>query len=106
MIFHYITLLNPFYLKILHVFISKVDHVVRLSSLIQRLQEERAAVALNLFINRTSSLDTLNDLQAYVKTPGWDITRFSYRKVTWILKNSKLGNNSFITGILNICLYT
>ena len=73
-------------------FISKVDHVVRLSSLIQRLQEERAAVALNLFINRTSSLDTLNDLQAYVKTPGWDITRFSYRKVTWILRDSKLGN--------------
>ena len=88
-------------LKLLH--LSKVDHVVRLSSLIQRLQEERAAVALNLFINRTSSLDTLNDLQAYVKTPGWDITRFSYRKVTWILKDSKLRNNSLI---LNICIYT
>ena len=78
---------------------SKVDHVVRLSSLIQRLQEERAAVALNLFINRTSSLDTLNDLQGYVKTPGWDITRFSYRKVIWILRDSKLINNNILITI-------
>ena len=88
-LFFYATLL-PFWIhftQTFSLFMSKVDHVVRLSSLIQRLQEERAAVALNLFINRTSSLDTLNDLQGYVKTPGWDITRFSYRKVAWILKD-------------------
>jgi len=60
---------------------SKVDHVVRLSTLIQDLQEERAAVALNMFINKTSSLDTLDDLQKYVKVDGIDINQFSLRSV-------------------------
>jgi len=60
---------------------SKVDHVVRLSTLIQDLQEERASVALNMFINKTSSLDTLDDLQKYVKVDGFDINQFSLKSV-------------------------
>ena len=69
-------------------------HVVRLSKLIQSLQEERASVALNMFINRTSSLDTLDDLQQYVKVDQFDkideldIKDFSFRKV--IMKFKKI----------------
>ena len=76
-------LLTPF-LRNYSVYFSKlfqIQHVVRLSALIQRLQEERAAVALNMYINRTSSLDTLDDLQKYVDINGINMTKFSYRKV-------------------------
>ena len=72
----------------------QVLHVVRLSKLIQSLQEERASVALNMFINRTSSLDTLDDLQQYVKVDQFDkideldIKDFSFRKV--IMKFRKI----------------
>ena len=55
--------------------------MTRLSRLVQSLQEERASVALNMFINRTSSLDTLDDLQQYVKIEGLDIKEYSFRKV-------------------------
>ena len=79
---------SPLFLQVLH--------VVRLSKLIQSLQEERASVALNMFINRTSSLDTLDDLQQYVKVDQFDkideldIKDFSFRKV--IMKFRKYSN--------------
>ena len=58
-----------------------------LSVLITRLQEERAAVALNIFINKTntggSALDSqLGDLQKYVKTDGMNISQFSLSQVS------------------------
>ena len=58
-----------------------------LSVLITRLQEERAAVALNIFINKTntggSALDSqLGDLQKYVKTDGMNISQFGLSQVS------------------------
>ena len=65
----------------------QVQNAVLLSVLIQRLQEERAAVALNIFINKTyiggSTLDSsLDDLQKYVETDGIDISQFGLRNVS------------------------
>ena len=48
------------------IFLIQVQHAVGLSVLVQRLQEERAAVALNIFTNRTGVENTVDDLQNYV----------------------------------------
>ena len=51
-----------------------------LSNLIQKVQEERAAVALNIFLKR-SATDDLQSLQQYVEN-GVNITRFSLLQVS------------------------
>ena len=53
---------------------------VDLSGLLQCLQEERAAVALSIFLKRPVNSDSIDDLQHYV-TNGADITRFTLTKV-------------------------
>ena len=50
-----------------------------LSTLVQKIQEERSAVALNIFLKR-SATDDLQDLQKYV-TNGMDIRRFTLIQV-------------------------
>ena len=45
-----------------------------------RLQEERAAVALSAFLNRSNSMDSMNDLQPYALN-GMDISRFTLLQV-------------------------
>jgi hypothetical protein len=52
---------------------------VDLSNLVQRLQEERVAVSLNIFLKRSAS-DDLQDLQHLVKN-GIDIRRFTLIQV-------------------------
>ncbi len=69
---HEITVLNPI----------KVANAVDLSTLVQRLQEERAAVALNIFLNRTNQMDTISDLQDFALN-GLDISRFTLIKVIY-----------------------
>ena len=53
-----------------------------LSNLVQKAQEERSTVALNIFLER-SATDDLKDLQQYV-TNGMDITRFTLGQVCLI----------------------
>ena len=45
-----------------------------------RLQEERAAVALSAFLNRSNSMDNMVDLQMYALN-GMDISRFTLLQV-------------------------
>ena len=58
----------------------KVSDAVDMSILLQCLQEERAAVAITIFLNRPSSVDNIQDLQHYVSN-GLDITRFTLTQV-------------------------
>lgn len=60
---------------------DQVSGAVDLSILVQRLQEERAAVALESFLNRSTSGEELADLQIYVLN-GMDISRFTILKVS------------------------
>jgi hypothetical protein len=57
-----------------------VSDAVDLSILLQCLQEERAAVAITIFLNRPATVDSIQDLQQYVSN-GLDITRFTLSKV-------------------------
>ena len=59
---------------------TQIGNAVDLSILVQRLQEERAAVALSSFLNRTDGLDTMADLQPYVLN-GLEITDYTLLKV-------------------------
>ena len=59
---------------------EQVSNAVDLSILVQRLQEERAAVALEAFLNRSDALDDLSNLQVYSMN-GMDISRFTLLKV-------------------------
>ena len=63
------------------IFLIQVRNAAGLYVLVQRLQEERAAVALNIFMNRTSVENTVDDLQKYV-TNGLNISKFSLRNVS------------------------
>ena len=49
-----------------------------------RLQEERAAVALSAFLNRSNSMDSMSDLQPYALN-GMDISRFTLLQVKFTL---------------------
>ena len=48
---------------------------MNLSSLVQKIQDERAAVALNIFLDRPTS-DDMQDLQIMVRK-GMDLSRFT-----------------------------
>ncbi len=61
---------------------EQVSNAVDLSILVQRLQEERAAVALEAFLNRSDALDDLSNLQVYSMN-GMDISRFTLLKVNF-----------------------
>ena len=56
-------------------FAPQVVNAVNLSSLVQKIQDERAAVALNIFLDRPSS-DDMQDLQIMVRK-GMDLGRFT-----------------------------
>lgn len=58
----------------------QISDAVDLSVLLQCLQEERAAVALSIFLNRPPNVDNIQDLQALVSN-GLDITRFTLTQV-------------------------
>ena len=57
----------------------QVSNAVDLSNLVQRLQEERASVALNIFLERSPS-DDLHDLQQLVKN-DMDIRKYTLIQV-------------------------
>lgn len=59
---------------------GQVSNAVDLSNLVQRLQEERASVALNIFLE-LSPTDDLSGLQALVRT-DMEISRFTLIKVS------------------------
>ena len=62
---------------------GQIGNALDLSVLVQKLQEERAAVALAAFLNRTNAIDTMEDLQIYVLN-DLDISRFTLLKVSTI----------------------
>ena len=59
---------------------SQVGSAVDLSILVQKLQEERAAVALSAFLNRSNTMDSMQDLQPFVLNE-LDISRFTLLQV-------------------------
>ena len=62
---------------------NQVGNAVDLSILVQRLQEERAAVALSAFLNRSNSMNSNDDLKPYVLNK-LDISRFTLLKVFFL----------------------
>ena len=58
----------------------QVNQAVDLSLLVEKLQDERAAVALNIFLNRTSGENSISDLQRYSRNE-MNITRFNLMTV-------------------------
>ena len=62
---------------------GQIGNALDLSVLVQKLQEERAAVALAAFLNRTNAIDTMEDLQIYVLN-DLDISRFTLLRVSKI----------------------
>ena len=60
---------------------NQIGNAVDLSILVQRLQEERAAVALSSFLNRTDGVNTMVDLQPYALN-GLDITKYDLVNVS------------------------
>ena len=68
----------------------QVSNAVDLSNLVQRIQDERAAIALNIFLDRPVS-DDLRDLQLMVSN------NVSLRKFTLVkVRNSKFNNIAVI----------
>ncbi len=59
--------------------VFQVSSAVDLSNLIRRLQDERMAVALNIFLNRKPD-DDLKDLQKYIMN-DINIVRFTLLQV-------------------------
>ena len=49
--------------------------------LVERLQDERAAVALNIFLNRTSGQESIGELQKFSRN-DMNITRFNIMTVS------------------------
>ena len=60
--------------------IFQVTQAVDLSLLVEKLQDERAAVALNIFLNRTSGENSVSDLQKYSRN-DMNLTRFNLMTV-------------------------
>ena len=73
---------------------GQIGNALDLSVLVQKLQEERAAVALAAFLNRTNAIDTMEDLQIYVLN-DLDISRFTLLRVSEIFSNSITTQNFF-----------
>lgn len=69
---------------------TQIGNAVDLSILVQRLQEERAAVALSSFLNRTDGVETMADLQPYALN-GLDIASYTllrtFNATDTVLKN-------------------
>ena len=63
---------------------KQIAAAIDLSILVQKLQEERAAVALATFLNRSESFDTLKDLQPYALN-GYNISRFTLSRVNAVM---------------------
>lgn len=63
---------------------TQIGNAVDLSILVQRLQEERAAVALSSFLNRTDGVETMADLQPYALN-GLDIASYTLLRVCIML---------------------
>merc|ERR550534_1461969 len=61
---------------------EQVGNAVDLSILVQRLQEERATVALSAFLNRSNSMDSMNDLQPYALNEWTSLGLLCYRLLT------------------------
>ena len=59
----------------IHVIVFQVRRSVELALLVERLQDERAAVALNIFLNRTSGQESVAELQKFSRNE-LNITRF------------------------------
>ena len=59
----------------------KVTRAVDLALLVERLQDERAAVALNIFLNRSSGEESIQELQKYSRN-DMNITRFNLMTVS------------------------
>lgn len=55
---------------------TQITQAVDLALLVERLQDERAAVALNIFLNRTSGENSIQELQKYSRNE-MNITRFN-----------------------------
>ena len=64
--------------------IIQVTQAVDLSLLVEKLQDERAAVALNIFLNRTSGENSISDLQKYSRNE-MNLTRFNLMTVSVIV---------------------
>ena len=62
---------------------NQIGNAVDLSILVQRLQEERAAVALTSFLGRTDGVNTMADLQIYALN-GLDVTNYNLINVSGI----------------------
>ena len=62
----------------------QVNQAVDLSLLVEKLQDERAAVALNIFLNRTSGENSISDLQKYSRNE-MNITRFNLMTVSLLM---------------------
>ncbi len=75
-----------------------MSDAVDLSILLQCLQEERAAVAITIFLNRPATVDSIQDLQQYVSN-GLDITRFTLSKVNYV---NVVDNNKHILTIIYV----
>ena len=69
-------------LKVIYVFVVvKIDDAVQLQGLVSRLQEERAAVTLQTFVNKTMIVDDVSGLQQYVEN-GLNISRYDTKTVS------------------------
>ena len=64
--------------------IFQVTQAVDLSLLVEKLQDERAAVALNIFLNRTSGENSISDLQKYSRN-DMNLTRFNLMTVSVLM---------------------
>ena len=59
----------------------KVTQAVDLALLVERLQDERAAVALNIFLNRKSGEESIQELQQFNRN-NMNISRFNLMNVS------------------------
>jgi hypothetical protein len=71
----------------------QVRRSVELALLVERLQDERAAVALNIFLNRTSGQESVAELQKFSRNE-LNITRFDiitcFRETDTLLQNIRV----------------
>ena len=63
------------------IFMIKVTQAVDLALLVERLQDERAAVALNIFLNRKSGEESIQELQQFNRN-NMNISRFNLMNVS------------------------
>ena len=76
---------------------DQVGNAVDLSILVQKLQEERAAVALSAFLNRSNAMNSNDDLKPYVLNK-LDISRFTLLKVFFL-------GSMILVNLMQYCLF-